>query len=79
MLTIGAVCSAVLALAAGAPAALSSAPAANGQFVGGVVEQQFGVAVGSDGRVQGNSSTIGVTVTRSVLHGVPVITIAPTD
>ncbi len=74
--------SAVLALAAGgSSAALAAAAAAagGGQFVGGVVEEQFGAAVAPDGTITGNASTIGVTVTRSVEHGVPVITIAPAE
>jgi hypothetical protein len=81
-LSIGAAWSAALALAAGAPgAALSSAPApgaAGGQIVRGVVEEQFGVAIAADGNVIGNASTIGVNVTHTVEHGIPVTTVTPT-
>jgi hypothetical protein len=81
-LSIGAAWSAALALAAGAPgAALSSSLAAGapgGQIVRGVVGEQFGAAVSADGAVIGSSSTIGVNVTHTVEHGVPVTTITPT-
>jgi uncharacterized protein YcfJ len=82
MFSIGAAWSAALALAVGTPgAALSSVPAAattGGQIVGGVVGEQFGAAVSADGAVVGSSSTIGVTVSHSVEHGVRVTTITPT-
>ncbi|MEA2154589.1 MAG: hypothetical protein QOE11_729 [Solirubrobacteraceae bacterium] len=80
--SIGAAWSAALALAVGTPgAALSRTPAAvtaGGQIVGGVVEEQFGVAVSADGTIVGSSSTIGVKVTRTIEHGVRVTTITPT-
>jgi hypothetical protein len=79
ILSIGAAWSAALALAVAAPgAAVSSTSTAGGQFVGGVVEEQFGAAVAPDGTITGSSSTIGVTVTRTVEHGIPVTTITPT-
>jgi hypothetical protein len=73
--------SAALALAGGASSAvLPSAPAAaagGSQVVTGVVQAQFGGAVAPDGSISGSSSTIGVSVTRSVEHGLTVVTIAP--
>jgi hypothetical protein len=63
----------------GATGVASSSAAGGGQYVGGAVEPQFGVAVASDGSAAGDSSTIGVTVRRTVEDGHPVITIAPRD
>lgn len=63
-------------MALGTAGAASSAVGGS-QFVGGVVEPQFGVAVAPDGTIRGNSSTIQVKVTRTVENGVEVITIAP--
>jgi hypothetical protein len=71
----------LLGLGAAFLVALAAAPAAGsagGQAVGGVVEDQFGAAVAPDGTVTGSASTIGVTVTRTVEHGIRVITITPT-
>ena len=65
---------AVLLATAGVAGAFGGA-----QVVGGVVEDQFGVGVASDGTVTGNSSTIKVNVTRTVENGVEVITISPRD
>jgi hypothetical protein len=74
---LGAAWTAALALllaTAGAAGAVGGA-----QVVGGVVEDQFGVGVTSDGTVTGNASTIKVKVTRTVENGVEVITISPRD
>ena len=68
--------STALALSLAAAAGAQSS-AAGGQFVGGVVEPQFGAAVAPDGTVAGSSSTIAVDVTRTVENGVEVVTIAP--
>jgi hypothetical protein len=60
-------------------AGVAESAAGGSQFVGAVVAPQFGVAVAPDGTISGNSSTIKVTVTRTVENGVEVITIAPQD
>src|SRR3954454_17045016 len=68
---------AALSLALATAGAASAVGAS--QTVGGVVESQFGVAVAPDGTIRGNSSTIDVSVKKTVENGVEVITITPRD
>lgn len=72
-------CIAAVATLSLATAGAASSAGGGSQFVGATPVPQFGAALGPDGSVRGSSSTIAVSVTRSVENGVPVVTIAPRD
>ena len=76
-------CAAALALAAAVAAATPGLALSDdtgvgaGQVVGGVVGDQFGVAIAADGTVSTNASTIPISVTRTHENGVEIVTIVP--
>jgi hypothetical protein len=77
LLTLTIACAlAVSAALAGAGLAWS---AGGSQQVRAAVQAQFGASIAADGSVTGNASTVGVSVTRQVVRGVSLVTIAPRE